>query len=181
VSTPFARRIRTARRLAGLGLVGLAALAATTSPALAGGSARPSGHRTGKTITLRYYSVVVSLVHTRADGTVVQGSPHAPPAVGDQLEVTELAYKGTHQSHAKKWSSTSHTICVFKTAKGAPTCDGQAAVGGNQMLLFHTPAGSDPIVSGGTGRYAGATGEVTATQVRDTNNSDIVVVVHLRN
>jgi hypothetical protein len=34
-------------------------------------------------------------------------------------------------------------------------------------------------VSGGTGRYAGATGTVDMTEIGNTNNADIVVTVHL--
>lgn len=173
--TPSANRISALRRLAGCGAIGLCVMAAATSPALAGGAQRGAG----KTITLRFYSVVTSFTYTRADGTVVQRPPQAPSA-GDQMEIVELAYKGTHQNHARKWSITSHTVCVFKSAKGAPTCDGQSAVGGNQMLFFHTPADSAPIVSGGTGRYAGATGKAAMTEIANTNNSDVTVVVHLR-
>ena len=179
MSTQFAHRIRATRRFAGLGLVGLAALAAATSPALASGSAQPSGRQTGKTIVLHYYSVVTSLVYTGPDGTV---APHPPQKAeaGGRLEIFELAYKGTHQSHSKRFVATSHTICIFKTAKGAPTCDGQTAVGGNQMVLFHTPSDGAPAISGGTGRYAGATGGATMKQVGGGNDSDIVVTVHLR-
>jgi len=59
------------------------------------------------------------------------------PAAGDRIEFTELAFPGNHKQHAKRWTMTSHTICVFQ-AHGGPVCDGQAAVGGDQMLLFHT-------------------------------------------
>ena len=48
------------------------------------------------------------------------------------------------------------------------------------MLCFHTPAGGAPVVSGGTGRYAGATGAAAMKTVGNGNNSDVVVVVHLR-
>ena len=72
-----------------------------------------------------------------------------------------------------------HTVCIFGSDGGAPTCDGQAAIGGNQLLLFHTPAGGDTVVSGGTGRYTGATGTVAMTEIAGTNDSDIVLTVHL--
>jgi hypothetical protein len=150
-----------------------------TSPALAEGAARPAHAGSGKTITFRLYSEIASLVHTRADGTVVPQASQAP-AVGDQLEITENAYRGTHQKHSKKVAATSHTICVFKMAKAAPICDGQTAVGGNQLLLFHTPSGGASVVSGGTGRFAGAIGTVASTQIGNTNNSDLVIVVHPR-
>ena len=48
------------------------------------------------------------------------------------------------------------------------------------MVLFHTPSDGAPAISGGTGRYAGATGGATMKQVGGGNDSDIVVTVHLR-
>jgi hypothetical protein len=179
VRAQSALRVRAARRLAALGLIALGSFAVATSPALAGGSGHSAQRGNGKTITLRYYSVVTNFVYRQADGTVVQ-TPPQNAAVGDQMEITELAYKGNHVSHAKKWSASSYTICVFKSAKGAPTCEGVSAVGGNQLLIFHTPSGGDPIVAGGTGRFAGATGGVKMTQIGDTNNSDVVITLHLR-
>jgi hypothetical protein len=53
-------------------------------------------------------------------------------------------------------------------------------VGGNQLLLFHSPRGGGSTkVVGGTGRYQGATGSLKSTTVGKTNNSDIVITVHL--
>ncbi len=175
MDTPPARPFRW---LAGSAAIGLCALAAAAAPALASGSARPAQRHSDTTITLRYYSTVVSLVLVKADGTVVQ-QPTQAPAAGDRLEILELAYKGTHARHAAKWSASSHTTCVFKDASAAPTCDGQTAVGGSQLVLFHTPSDGDAVVSGGTGRYAGATGTVVSKEIGNTNNSDIVVTVHL--
>jgi len=166
----FALRISTARRLAALAALGLCAVAATAGPA----AAKPAHAHAGKTITLRYYSEVVSFVYRNADGTVAQ-HPSQSPAAGDQMEITELGYKGTHKSHAKKFSASSYTICVFKSAKGEPTCEGVTAVGGAQLLLFHTAPGSAPAIVGGTGRFTGAMGGVKMTQIGDTNNSDIVI------
>jgi hypothetical protein len=175
VNVQFAHRIATARRLGALAAIGLCAIAATAGPA----AAKPAHAQAGKAIALRYYSEVVGFVYRNADGTVAQ-QPSQNPAVGDQMEITELGYKGTHKSHAKKWSASSYTICVFKSAKGAPTCDGVSAVGGAQLLLFHTVPDGDPAIVGGTGRYAGATGGVQMTQLGDTNNSDLVITVNLR-
>ena len=47
------------------------------------------------------------------------------------------------------------------------------------MTCCDSPPGGDTSVVGGTGRYAGATGTAEATQVGKTNNSDIVITVHL--
>jgi hypothetical protein len=174
-----ALRVRAVRRLAGLGLIALGSFAAATSPALAGGSGHPAQRGSGKTITLHVYSVQANFVYRKANGTVVQPPPQNA-AVGDQLEVTEVGYKGNHVTHSKKPSTSAWTMCVFKAAKAPPTCDGVAAVGGNQLLIFHTASGSDPVITGGTGRYAGATGGVKMTEVAGTNNSDVVITVHLR-
>jgi hypothetical protein len=175
----FTRRIRAARLLAVVAVVGACALAAAAAPAGAHGSARSAHGAAGKTITLRYYSEVVGFVYRRADGTVAQ-QPSQNPAAGDQLEVTELAYKGTHKSHAKKPSASTYTVCVFKAAKGEPACEGAAALGGSQLLIFHTAPGSDPVIVGGTGRYMGATGGAAMTEIANSNNSDIVITVNLR-
>jgi hypothetical protein len=166
------------RRLAALAAIGACALAGTTAPALAGGTASPAHKQAGKTMTVRIYSVIASLVYRNADGTVATHPPQKPEA-GGQLEIIENGYSGTHKSHSKKIVATSHTVCVFKSAKGEPTCDGQSAIGGNQLLLFHSPAGSGTTVVGGSGRYLGATGKATATQIGNTNNSDVVITVQL--
>jgi hypothetical protein len=178
MGTASALHSGSARRRIALAAIGVCALAATTGPASAGGTASPAHEQAGKTLTFRLYSEIASLVYRNADGTV---APHPPqnPEAGGQLEIIENGYNGTHKSHSKKIVATSHTICVFKSAKGEPTCDGQAAIGGNQLLLFHTPAGSGTAVVGGSGRYLGATGEATAAQIGKTNNSDLVITVQL--
>jgi hypothetical protein len=158
--------------------IGLIALAAAMIPAMAGATAKPVHKHAGKTMTLRYYVETVGFVYRRADGTVAQ-QPSQNPAVGDQLEITELGYKGTHKSHAKKSSASAYTVCIFKSAKGAPTCEGVLTNGGSRLLIFHTAPGSDPAITGGTGRYAGASGGVKSTEIPDTNNSDVVVTVNL--
>ena len=176
----LAPRISTPRRLAALAAIGLCAVAVTAAPAVAGGNAKAAGHgATGKTITLRYYSETVTFVYRKADGSVLPQPPQTP-AVGDQMEITELGYKGNTKKHATKWSVSAYTVCVFHSAKGAPTCEGVAAVGGNQLLTFHTAPESDhPQVVGGTGRYAGATGSVDMTSTGDTS-SDLVITVNLK-
>ena len=179
MTAPFAPRFRAARRLAGIVAIGVCAVAATAGPAVADGTAKSTHRAAGKTLTLRYYVEVVGFVYRRADGTVAPQPPQNP-AVGDQLEITELGYRGTHKSHARKWSASSYTVCIFKAAKGAPTCEGVVAVGGSQLMIFHTAPGSDPALIGGTGRFAGASGGVKSTEIADTNNSDVVITVNLK-
>jgi hypothetical protein len=166
-STPA--RHRTRRLL--LAIAASAALVAAAAPALAahGGSK----HRT---VVQHWYGHQVSFVYTRADGTVVMPPPDQP-SPGDRIEFTQLDYRGTHAHHARHWTMSDHTICTFQAA-GPPLCDGQAAVK-NSLILFRTDA-AGTIVSGGTGRYAGATGNVQMTEIGDTNDSDFVLTLHLR-
>jgi len=175
----FTPRIRAARLLAVLAALGVGGLATAAGPVTADGTAKSAHGAAGKTLTLRYYVETAGFVYRRADGTAAQ-QPPAAPAPGDHLEITELGYKGTHKNHAKKWSASSYTVCHFKSAKAAPTCEGTLALGGNQLLIFRTESGSDPVVVGGTGRYAGATGGVEMTEIPDTNNSDVVVTLILK-
>jgi hypothetical protein len=177
--TALTHRIRSARRLAGIAAIGVCALAAAAAPAVAGGTAKATHGAAGKTLTLRYYSQTVTFIYRKADGTVLAQPPQGA-AVGDQMEITELGYKGTTKKHAKKWSVSAYTICVFHSTKGAPTCEGIAALGGNQLLTFHTAPDSDhPQVVGGRGRYAGATGSVDMQSTGDTS-SDLVITVNLK-
>jgi hypothetical protein len=178
MGTAFQPRFGSARRLAALAAIGGCALAATTGPAFAGGTTSPAHKQAGKVVTMRFYSVVTSLVYRNPDGSVAAHPPQKPEA-GGRLEILENAYNGTHKSHSKKIVATTHTVCVFTSAKPEPTCDGQSAIGGNQMLLFHTPAGSGTTIVGGTGRYLGATGNAKATEVGNHDNSDVVVTVRL--
>jgi hypothetical protein len=171
-------RHHSGRRLVGVAALALAAVAAAAVPALAGGAAKPAHRHGGKTIVMHFYSVTTSFVYTTAAGKVLP-QPPAKPSPGDRLELTDVDYKGNHARHAKRWSVTDHTLCIFGADAGPPTCDGQAAMGGNQLLLFHTPAAGDTVVSGGTGRFAGATGAVAMTEIAGTNDADIVLTVHL--
>jgi hypothetical protein len=149
----------------------------TTAPA----SARAAHAHAGTVTTLRYFTELVTTTYRGASGTVIQRPPTS--TAGQQVEITELYFPGTDRHHAAHWSATSHTVCVFK-ASGAATCDGQVALGGNQMLFLHTPVdaagGGDTVVRGGTGRYAGASGVARSASAGGANNTDIVIVVHLR-
>ena len=61
MGTASALHLGSARRLAALAAIGVCALVATTGPASAGGTASPAHKQAGKTVTLRFYSVIASL------------------------------------------------------------------------------------------------------------------------
>lgn len=134
-----------------------------------------AGQAAGRTQTLRFFDKPVSTKLIRADGTVVKRAPLPEPQPGDVLEVNSLDYRGDHAHHAKRFTASSHLRCTFGTA--APTCESHFAIGGS-MLIF---TGNPGTVTNGTGNYEGATGRVvSAKEIGNTNNTDIVAEVHLR-
>lgn len=159
---------RRARRLLAL------AVAAASVAALPATAAAAPRH-----VVIRAFVKTASFAYMQADGTPV-APPPARPAVGDSLETTELAYPGTHRRHARRWRWSGHTICTFIVADAAPRCDSQIALGRNELLLLHTPGGTDERtrVAGGTGRYAGATGTITRRSA--SGGEDVVIRLTLR-
>ena len=85
------------------------------------------------------------------------GPADAPPQAGDVFEIDSLDFIGNHKKHAKKATTSDYLRCTF-TAELEPDCFGYTAIGGS-LLRFH---GIEII--GGTGRYQGATGKVSATR-----------------
>ena len=165
------RLVRRRRSIVALALCALAVVVTAASAATA-------GHRPhGKTLRVKAYVVTSSFVFTKADGTV--SAPQAP-APGDWLETTEKVFRGDHRHHSRKPFTTSHTICVFVTAQGAPRCDSQVVLDGN-LVLFHTPGGADErtVVRGGTGRFAGVTGRITRHDIRD-GETDVALLLHTK-
>ena len=134
-----------------------------------------AGQAAGRTQTLRVFDKAISMKLTHADGTVITRAPFPEPQPGDVLEVNSLDYRGNHAHHSKRFVASSHLRCVFST--GAPSCESQVALG-NSLLMF---TGNPGTLSNGTGIYEGATGRVISSkEIGNTNNSDIVVRIHLR-
>jgi hypothetical protein len=144
----------------------LVALFATVSVSSAGASAAR------KTETLRFFSKVVSITVTTADGTVIRNPPYPEAKPGDVLDVNALDYRGNHRHHAARWSASEHLHCVFST--GEPDCVSHLAIGGS-LLVF---AGNPGTVINGTGRYQGATGRVISNK-EVKGGSDVVAKIHL--
>jgi hypothetical protein len=136
------------RLLATPGAIALAVIAL----ALASGTAAAKGHH--RPITL---SVRGQLEH-------VQGVDNAPagPSAGDMLVFTEALFNG----HGKRIGSDAATcVRLFDTAS---LCTGTYLLPGGQVmvqLLQPGPTGTyDQAVTGGTGRFAGASGTVRVKQ-----------------
>jgi hypothetical protein len=151
--------------------IAVAALVAATAsvPALAAG---PSG----KTQTLRFFSKTTSFVYRSADGTVVPEPPEQP-AAGDSFDTTDLAFRGDHRHHSKRWIGSSHLHCTFGATPDELTCDSQAALG-RSLLLFHGNPSEPLEIVGGAGKYEGATGSVATKEAK--GGVDAVLTVRLR-
>jgi hypothetical protein len=133
--------------------------------------------------TLHFFSKQVSSTLKGPDGQPL--SPNATPTVGDSFDSTDLLYVGTHKHHAKTWIASDHLVCTFTALtgpmNGAATCDGQIAIGGsmllaeNAKLIFSTSPTVVVPITGGTGKFRGARGQVKSTNIGNTNNSDITI------
>jgi hypothetical protein len=132
----------------------------------------PAGQAAGRVQTLRFFDKPVALTLTRANGSVVKHAPYPEARPGDVLDVYSLGYAGTHASHGKKWTASSHLQCTFRAA-GPPSCVSHVAIGGSQLII----AGNPGKVVNGTGLYQGASGRVvSSTEVPGVENASNVVI-----
>jgi hypothetical protein len=129
----------------------------------------------GRTQTLRFFDQPVSITLTRG-GKVFDRAPYPQAKPGDVLDVNSLDYVGTHASHAKQWTASSHLQCRFGAA-GPPSCVSHVAIGGS-LLVF---SGNPGKLVNGTGIYQRASGRtISAKEVPGMNDaSDIVVRIRL--
>lgn len=132
-------------------------------------------------MTLHYFSRQTSSSVVTHQGQPITGAP----AVGDITDNTGIDYVGDHKHHAKKAAASDHlrcTITAFAAGGGAAMCDAQIAIGGSMLLGNRTPVtfsqSNAPMVvsiSGGTGVYRHAHGQITATNFG--NNTDFKIKV----
>jgi hypothetical protein len=111
-----------------------------------------------RTQTLRFFDKPVSITLTRPGGVVIDRPPYPQAKPGDVLDVNSIAYAGTHASHAKRWTASSHLQCTFRA--GPPSCVSHIAIGGSQLVFRGDPG---KLVNG-TGIYQGATGRVISSK-----------------
>ena len=128
----------------------------------------------GKTETFRFFSQPQALVITHADGTVVDHPPYPQAKPGDTLDIYAVDYEGTHARHAKTPFASEHLVCRFGDAP-EPDCVSHVALG-SSLLIF---SGSPGTVTGGAGRYFGATGRVLSNKEVE-GGSDVVARVTRR-
>jgi hypothetical protein len=142
---------------------------------VAGVGALPASART---TTLRYFS---KQVYFRISNRLGQRLPsNSKPAIGDRISFASIDYVGNHTHHAKKATASDHVDCTITSPSGG-ICDGQIAIGGSMILGEDFPFSltsntQKVIITGGTGRYGGASGTVSATSVSK-NGTDLTIRV----
>ena len=96
------------------------------------------------------------------------------PAVGDRVSWASNDYSGDHNHHAKKATASDETVCTVMSSSSA-LCDGIFAIGGSMIIaddyVLRLPSKRLTTITikitGGTGRYQGARGTITAVAVGD--------------
>jgi hypothetical protein len=136
----------------------------------------PAGPASAST-TLHFYSKETSFAFLNAAGKTID----APSGPGDRFTSTDVDYVGDHKKHAKKWTSTDHTLCTIVSETDA-LCDIQIAIRGSMLLSTNVMVdlGSSgrltvPI-NAGTGAYKNARGALKSHQVSD-KASDLTIVL----
>ena len=128
---------------------------------------------------LQYFQKSTQVTLQSASGKTLKASAHA--GKGDVLKVTSEDYVGSHTKHAKKATATGTLSCTYKSATAA-ICTNKIDINGSSILSSKVPVTmGGPVMSiavtDGSGTYEGAHGLVTATQVGQSHNADLVIVV----
>ncbi|MGF7237675.1 MAG: hypothetical protein ACQSGP_22340 [Frankia sp.] len=123
----------------------------------------------------RYFDDQVDLVYTAPGGTPTREMT-GPPVPGARLELTENLYAGDHSNHAAPVAGTNRTVCAFD-AQLESRCTSKATFGNSTLETSSTGSNSDFVatITGGTGRFAGATGTIHVHSLGDTNDADILL------
>jgi hypothetical protein len=161
-----------------------AALAATLAATLAGTlatqapSAAPAG-AAPSSIVLHLYQKSGVTTFYNASNVVIQGYP----PVGGHVKEDDEDFVGNHLHHAKRSTVTDHLYCTVVSAPANALCFTEFATGSSLIYSDNAPinlaASSGPIpFDGGTGQYAGYSGQVLSTSIGNSNNSDLVVTLH---
>jgi hypothetical protein len=152
---------------------------------IAGASASAAGPHTAGTTTLKYFFKSTGQKFTSPSGAPVSNS--APPAVGDTLIATDDAYAGDSAHHAKTRTASAALYCTItklvSNTNVPARCEGVVAIGGSMLISISTQNfGSSSAtmvypITGGAGKYLGAKGTLTSTNVGKTNNSNVVIKI----
>jgi hypothetical protein len=167
--------------LAGAGIAVLS-LCAIPSAAFAASAHKMSDHKAtpiGHAETLLFFEKRAHRSLVNAAGRALK--PSAALTAGDSLRVTGRDYEGSHAHHAKRQSASDTLTCTYASPTSA-TCTYVITISGSRITARHVAAGLSPgittlAITNGSGRYQGARGLITKTQVAGTENADLSIVV----
>ncbi|WP_261564625.1 hypothetical protein [Frankia gtarii] len=123
----------------------------------------------------RYFDDQVDLIYTPPGGSPTH-TMTGPPAPGGRMELVENLYPGDHATHSGQLAGTNHTTCEFGADLNTH-CTSRAIFGDSTLTSSSTGSESDfdSAITGGTGRFAGATGSIHVHTLGDTNDADITI------
>ena len=130
-----------------------------------------------KPVTLHFFSKQVYLRISDASGHPLPSN--SAPGVGDRFSFASNDYVGNHKHHAKRPTASDHVVCTL-TSTSAGLCDGTIAIGsslilGDDFVLNFNSNITTVKITGGTGRYQHAQGDVINKNVG--NNSDVTIKI----
>jgi hypothetical protein len=123
-----------------------------------------------KTDTMHFFA---KRVYTRmSDGSGRKLPSNFVPTAGDRVSWASDYYSGDHNHHAKKATASDKSVCTVISPSGV-LCDGIFAIGGSVIIaddyMLRFPVKKpEPVtikITGGTGRYQGARGTISAVAV----------------
>jgi hypothetical protein len=130
------------------------------------------------TTTLHLFAKSQASAMFNANGKPLSAT--ATPKKGDYLIGIDVDYLGNYMTHGATPIGSDNAVCTF-TSPTKGICDQEIAIGGSLLLTDHVSvnfAVANPVakITGGTGKFKGARGEVIITPgVGNTNNSDFTV------
>ncbi|WP_261554793.1 hypothetical protein [Frankia tisae] len=149
--------------------------AAATPAATPAASAVTAAAAAATPFPTRYFDDQVDLIYTPPGGSPTH-TMTGPPAPGGRMELVENLYAGDHATHSGQIAGTNHTTCEF-AANLDTRCTSKAIFGDATLASSSTGSESDfdSTITGGTGRFAGATGSIHVHTLGDTNDADITI------
>jgi hypothetical protein len=137
--------------------------------------------------TYHYFSKSVLNELFHSDGSMVTDQNEAPKP-GDYFVSANTDYLGDHTRHSATAAGSDHIVCVIQSVSGeggAAICNGEAAFGGSLIVVDHQALSLSQgaenntlAITGGTGRYRGATGQVVFKSISaNSDDSDFDITI----
>lgn len=150
---------RRARLAATLGACAAVALLAAPEP--------PARALKPRTVTLHLFSWMRFEALYDRFGYALKINDSTPLRAGERYVFVSDDFAGTHRHHARRASGSDHVDCaIVKTDQGLCSVRvvlGRSTIRGERFPLYFNRRITRLKITGGTGRYQGARGTITAT------------------